>query len=414
MEITTENRGNLMMVIAVGRLDGYWADHLTRALDELVRQDHHNIVVNLAGVDYMSSIGIRVLVSFYKKLKAVKGSFSVAEATGNVQTILEMAGLSALFGGGATAETAPAAPVAQSVQRSSDDAHYEIFALGGKGMGLKAMGKPELLDGCKFSAEDCQKLAVGESVVAVGLGAFGDSFAECQDRFGEFFAVAGAAAYQAGDGSSACDFLTSEGDYIPELQSMYSLVCDGSFSQLARFEPVDNEDGKIGLVELAEIALELANAPLACIVIVAESAGLIGASLRKSPAAAPLPNAPFSFPTMREWLSFSTERLDAGSLVLACGVVAKNGQVPAALQPFLRPMGAESGPLGHIHAAPFRYRPLQQGLIDLRRTVRPLFDSESAQGLLHLLGDDREPGQLEQSQFVRGACWIAPLTVEAK
>ena len=68
--------------------------------------------------------------------------------------------------------------------------------------------------------------------------------------------------------------------------------------------------------------------------------------------------------------------------------------------------------LGHLHAAPFKYRPLQKGLIELEKTVRPLFEGESAQGIVHLLADDRDPGNIEQSKLVRGACWFAPLHLE--
>jgi hypothetical protein len=222
--------------------------------------------------------------------------------------------------------------------------------------------------------------------------------------------VAGAVVSQPGNGSSNCDYLVTEGDYVPEIQSLFSLVCEGRFSHLVRFEPRDAAQ-PTGLTELAETALSLSGAPVACIVIAAESAGLIGASLRRSPAAGPDPEAPFGFPAMRDWLSFSTERLDAGSMVVAVGVVADEAQCPEALRSFLRPLGVAGSPSGHVHGVPFRYRPLAKGLIDLQRSLKPLFDSESAQAVLHLLCDDRDPARVEESRFLRGACWVAPLTV---
>ena len=64
------------------------------------------------------------------------------------------------------------------------------------------IGEPGLLNGCRFSESNCRKVAFPESSLAIGLGAFGQGFAECHDRFGEFLAVAGAAAYQPTDGSN--------------------------------------------------------------------------------------------------------------------------------------------------------------------------------------------------------------------
>jgi len=41
--------------------------------------------------------------------------------------------------------------------------------------------------------------------------------------------------------------------------------------------------------------------------------------------------------------------------------------------------------------------------------VRALFEGQSLEGILHLLTDDRG-GMNRESEFVRGACWIAPIS----
>jgi hypothetical protein len=139
--------------------------------------------------------------------------------------------------------------------------------------------------------------------------------------------------------------------------------------------------------------------------MVAESAGLVGAALRRSPAAQ---SASFQYPDIRTWLSFSTERLYARSLALVAGVGSSAPSGP--LASLLRPLGAAPGPFGHFHAAAFSYRPLQKGEIDLKSTVAALFESENLQGVLHLLTDNRQAAGPQQSEFVRGACWISALS----
>ena len=41
--------------------------------------------------------------------------------------------------------------------------------------------------------------------------------------------------------------------------------------------------------------------------------------------------------------------------------------------------------------------------------MRSLFEEQALQGLLHLLRDDREFAGIGESEFARGAIWIAPL-----
>jgi hypothetical protein len=55
-------------------------------------------------------------------------------------------------------------------------------------------------------------------------------------------------------------------------------------------------------------------------------------------------------------------------------------------------------------------KPLPEGLIDLQRAIKPFIDSESAHSVLHLLCDDRDTQAPEESRFIRGALWVAPLT----
>ena len=139
--------------------------------------------------------------------------------------------------------------------------------------------------------------------------------------------------------------------------------------------------------------------------MVVESAGLVGAALRRSPAAATgVHNAPFNYPEIRTWLSYSTERLYSRSLAVISGIAAASECAPLAAM--LRRVGPQDWPQGHFHAAAFSYRPLKKGDIDLKATVTTLFERETLQGVLHLLTDDREAAGPQQSEFVRGAFWI--------
>jgi hypothetical protein len=350
-------------------------------------------------------MGIRVLVTFYKKLTAINGVFVIVEPSEPVEKILDMVGLKATLMAGADAGEGEVFEQVCFLERNSG--RMDVFPIKGAApMTCELVGDPTLLESARYSAANCQAMAFPERAFGVGLGAFGGSFEECRDRFGEFLAVNGAAAYQPSDGSNAPDYLLAEGSFVPELQVLYGMVLRGGFEKLGRFE-VNGEARAVGLSTLTEMALEGAEAEQAAIVMIAESAGLVGASLRRSPAAAAGSSAVFAHPEIRAWLSFTTERAFSRALTVVVGVIARNPDT--SLARFVRPLNGAGSLQGHLHAAAFPYRPLQRGRIDLRKTVRALFEQESMLGMLHLLGDDRGSSGVAESEFVRGACWIAPL-----
>ena len=97
MQITKVQRGEFVEVRISGRLDGYWADHLTTGLAEVVREGGHQIRVNLSEVSFLSSAGIRVLVQFFKQLRAIDGSLAVCNPSEHVSQVLDLAGLRGLL-----------------------------------------------------------------------------------------------------------------------------------------------------------------------------------------------------------------------------------------------------------------------------------------------------------------------------
>jgi hypothetical protein len=346
-------------------------------------------------------------VKFYKQLQGIQGSFIVSNPSEPVKTVLELAGLHTLLLAGAISSPALLSTTERVRRLERGNATFEIFEYTpGALLTCRAIGNPDLLLGCRFGEEHCQTLSFPEAEFAVGLGAFGNGFADCRSRFGEFLAVAGAAAYLPTDGTNVPDYLVAAGTFVPVLEVLYCLACEGRFAHLIRFE-AKKEAPSVTLTELVEACLEVAETEVAGIVMVAESAGLMGAALRRSPVLQASENAPFAHPQIREWLSFTAERAYSRSLALVAGVAAGTGH--PALAPLVRPLDKGPWPAGHFHAAAFSYRPLQKGELDVRTTVATLFEAETLQGVLHLLGDSREIVGAGQSEFVRGACWVGPV-----
>jgi hypothetical protein len=271
----------------------------------------------------------------------------------------------------------------------------------------RMIGNPDLLQGSGYRQEHCREVAFDDSTLGLGLGAFGNGFEDCQGRFGEFLAAAGTAVYLPTDGTNVPDYSLSRGQFVPRLQVLYGISCEGQFSQIVHFERKEDSQ-RVTLHEIVEACQEIAGNQTIALAMLLESAGLMGASLLRSPALSAPPSAPFDHPGIRQWLSFTSERVYSRSLSLVVGIAA-----PAAhqsLRRVLRPVTEGSAIGGHFHAAAFSYRPLRRGETDLKTAATALFEAETLQGVLHLLNDQRQIIGAGESEFLRGACWIGPIT----
>jgi hypothetical protein len=355
-------------------------------------------------------MAIGVMVRFQKQLKALGGSFKVGNPSEPVKVILETVGLAEVLVGEPPGHPAPAtwesrAP-RRGVIRTQGRLHLEYFPYSIPGpLRCRLIGDPSLLRGCRFGEADCQAVSLSADTMALGVGTLGRDYEDCQDRFGEFLAAAGVATYLPTDGTNVPDYLLLGDATTPSVRLCYGLTCTGPFTHLIRFET--NREAPMTLTELVTANLNLIGADAIGLVLIAESAGLLGAALRKSPAGRAAAGAPFAYPEIREWLSFTAERAYRSSTALVVGV-ATRGE-PGALAPLLRPVGEAPFPAGHFHAALFSHRTLPIGEIDLKGAVAALFEAQHLQGVLHLLADYRKPAGLGESAFVRGACWAAPL-----
>ncbi len=404
MEISAQPAGSAMEIQVRGRLDNTWSDFFATSLDRIVAEGAHDLRVDLSEVTFLSSAGIGVLVRSYNQLRSVAGTFVVVRPSARVIAILRQTALETVLCG---SEKQPKRDSETAVPRSVETATaaYDLYELAAPApLRCRMFGAPGELFHSAFSPQACHPLGLHR--FAVGLGALGSGFEECQERFGEFIAVEGATAYQPTEAASPPDYLICTGGNAGEAQMLYGLACDGGFQQLVRFE-ARKQVGPLPLSDLVQRCLEFNGAAIIGMVIIAEVAGLVGAALRRSPA---LSNSGTQTgrPAVSQWLSFSPERSHQRTVALAAGVASCT--VGADLIPFLRPMAQDSELQGHFHAAAFSYLPVQRGIVQLGEAVKHVFESQSLLSVLHLLNDTRSGAGIGQSEFVRGACWIAAVS----
>lgn len=97
MQIEVERRGDVTVASVHGNVDGMTSAELNRLLGGEVAADGHRMVVSLAGVDYTSSAGLRVLLTIVKDARSRGGDVRLAAVRDNVRKVLELSGFTSIL-----------------------------------------------------------------------------------------------------------------------------------------------------------------------------------------------------------------------------------------------------------------------------------------------------------------------------
>ena len=91
MKITQKNEDGKLTIALEGWLDNVSAPELGEVVDSIA--DVKEIVLDFAQVEYISSAGIRQLVSAYRKAKEIEANLQIIHVNSEVMSILSMTGI---------------------------------------------------------------------------------------------------------------------------------------------------------------------------------------------------------------------------------------------------------------------------------------------------------------------------------
>ena len=411
MKIEAARNGGSAVLRLGGRLDREGAEQLSHSLEELLRYGVRSLTIDLSTVTYISSAATKVLARWQQELAGLRGEVKLTSLPSAVRETLEITGWDPHFG-----TNGDSGPGTTDFRRSSwqlrtgfaTSGEYQMSDCVPEGaLSCRIHGDPSRLTQTPLGPNDCGVVTLPGAAFGLGLGAIGGSYQDCHERLGELIAVAGCVAYFPSDGARIPDYLIGDGPVAPRAVLASGLICQGEFSKLVRFSP-QPEAESVPLSELASVCLEASGGKVAGMVIAGETAGLAGARIRRSPAAALASPVQFEIPGVRDWLSFSPERTHSVATAVIAGVATRSPGGPLAAQ--LRPLGGTGKLFGHFHAAVFSYHPLPQRTVDLPALVRGFFTNHQLRDVLHLLRDDRGGAGVGESALLRGVGWVAPIT----
>ncbi len=97
MEIQTRDTNDIKVVDLIGKLDTNTAPDAEKHLNKLTKEGAKKILVNLEKLDYVSSAGLRVLLSTNKQLQSSSGLLRICNLNEVVKEIFDISGFSSIF-----------------------------------------------------------------------------------------------------------------------------------------------------------------------------------------------------------------------------------------------------------------------------------------------------------------------------
>ncbi len=97
MDITQIKSGGTVVITPTGRLDAASAQAFQERLVSCIDGGDTSVLLDLVRLDYISSVGLRALLSAAKRLQACDGRFAVCALTDNVREVFRVSGFDTII-----------------------------------------------------------------------------------------------------------------------------------------------------------------------------------------------------------------------------------------------------------------------------------------------------------------------------
>lgn len=92
IELKEEKKGDVLVLRFRGRLDAISSPAAEKRVFESINSGLIKLLIDFSGVSYLSSAGMRMLLSVSKKLKTLSGKLVICSISSNVMDVLKMSG----------------------------------------------------------------------------------------------------------------------------------------------------------------------------------------------------------------------------------------------------------------------------------------------------------------------------------
>jgi len=97
MNITFETKSDFTVVSISGRIDATNSNDFESELIRIFEDDRFNLLINCAGLHYISSSGLRIFLMAQKRVIAVQGHLAICCMQTMIREIFDISGFSTIF-----------------------------------------------------------------------------------------------------------------------------------------------------------------------------------------------------------------------------------------------------------------------------------------------------------------------------
>ncbi|MBU0972817.1 MAG: STAS domain-containing protein [Proteobacteria bacterium] len=97
MHVEHEIREDIDIVFLIGRIDAQSAPGVNQEIATVLENGRGKMLIDFKALEYISSAGLRVLITFAKKLKAAQGSLVLCNLNPKIYEVFDVSGFTAIF-----------------------------------------------------------------------------------------------------------------------------------------------------------------------------------------------------------------------------------------------------------------------------------------------------------------------------
>ena len=387
--ITEEN--GLHWVRLQGRIDSITAPDLEKCLNALVSGGQRLLALDMRAIHYMSSLGLRVLLTVQKQLKKADGEIMICQPTTSVLELFEMSGFKMLFRIFSTREALQAELAGDPNAIREERIEINGIALrcirkpAGSGR-LTVIGSQEKLASSRYEVLDVTTVKATDIQYGTGLASLGDSFDEYRLFFGEAVILNHSLFFYPAVKRPAVDFmLCTQAQTNIAYRFLHGFSFTGSFSHLLSFESMEHP---VDLDLLSQALGQIIPCNLFGLVFLAESKGVWGMHLKQVPLAENRPvngKDIFDSQNFSDWLNFPVEPADINHILAGAGLVVKNPDLESSAVQGLFAKGSRV----HCHAGVFSMEPLSKKPDQFENELKRVIAELPVSKVQHLMGQSR-------------------------
>lgn len=400
IEFENIETGDIKEIALTGRVDGMTAGQIQKAFDELADSGARVFAANLAGVNYVSSAGLRVFLQTQKSLKSSGGELILCGLTPPIFEIFKMGGFQKIFNivkslSDYQSDVIDSSTSIDKREYTLDNIKYEIIEKSEKKGVFQMIGSTEKLAASTYEKSDMKIIKPSEIRFGAGLAAIGGDWGNAKNYFGESVVIQRSLFSYPAIKSPAVDYMIYSGDGPGiDYGFLHGFGFSGEFKYIARFESLDRFPSFEDIINKIAENLKIKSFG---IVFIGESKGFWGMNLRRIPITENKPEnseSILSDENFANWMNFPVEPGEFNNAICGCGIYSSTPDE----SDLSKALSSDSD--YHIHATVFKKALLDMETVKFEQELNRVIAEFEPIKTQHMLG---------KSLFNRGVIGIIEL-----